>query len=658
MNTFLLYILRSGACLALLYIAWRALMGHSANFRLSRRLLLAIVLTAMAIPLLPIPDSLTVASLLGNAEQPPTPLQLPTIIMETSREMASPVSTTTAAATVAESRVTPPDAGISGFMIPVYIIGLFVSLLATLTAIAAVLRIIRRARRETFNGRQIWVSPDINSSFTFAGEIVLSDDDFRCFAFEVITHETSHLTSKHFVDLCLLELTGIVQWFNPFAWLLKRDVKALHEYEADRQTLQQGIDAAYYQRMLIEKAAGSGRYALVNSFSKSKIKQRIEMMNRTLKPQSAWRTMLFIPLAGLLLTAFANPVTVDSDSSDTAQLSPTPLPAQTTGAQTPPQTDTLQSPDQKIRLICVSETGDTITDKITTMSQLVNNRDDRNIYVMVSKKGDRDGMATITRWQLSDETIAKIQAKAGAVTEATPGTATTTHNAADKEALIIINGKEATSAELSALSADDIESITVLKDADAIKKYGSKATNGVVEVTTKSAAKKAPADNKTAKAEAQNDTTFTYPLIILDNKLLLLDNKEVTSDILMAVGEANLEAFTILKGDEATKKYGDKGTNGAIEISSKDAAVTQKLMDEIVKASSGQTTSTNAYYIHPPKGKPILHIIDGKGTDSIGSLKSADVKSITVIKGPAATKMYGDKGVNGVIVITTKGAEQ
>jgi len=51
--------------------------------------------------------------------------------------------------------------------------------------------------------------------------------------------------------------------------------------------------------------------------------------------------------------------------------------------------------------------------------------------------------------------------------------------------IILIDGKEATESDMKKLSAADIESMSIKSGDDITKKYGDKAKNGVVFITTK-----------------------------------------------------------------------------------------------------------------------------------------------------------------------------
>jgi len=105
-----------------------------------------------------------------------------------------------------------------------------------------------------------------------------------------------------------MEVILWLHWFNPAAWLLKRELKDIHEYQADKGVLAQGIDATKYQLLLVKKAVGSSLYTLANSFNHSKIKKRITMM---LKGKSNnWarlKLLLLVPVGLIVLNAFARP---------------------------------------------------------------------------------------------------------------------------------------------------------------------------------------------------------------------------------------------------------------------------------------------------------------------------------------------------------------
>lgn len=127
-----------------------------------------------------------------------------------------------------------------------------------------------------------------------------------------------------------------------------------------------------------------------------------------------------------------------------------------------------------------------------------------------------------------------------------------------KKALIILNGNKVKQKDIQDLNADDIKYMNVLKGKKAIEKYGNKGKNGVVEITSKKHGDKRRISSKIVIAGYAD----TKPLYILDGK-------EISKKALDALDENKIEAINVIKNKSATEKYGDKGKNGVVEITTK-----------------------------------------------------------------------------------------
>ncbi|MDR1155460.1 MAG: M56 family metallopeptidase, partial [Bacteroidales bacterium] len=246
MNVFLLYVVQSALCLSLFYGLYLLLLRREAFFRFNRSVLLAIMVSSMVIPLIRLP--------VAN----PALIQFP--VMQIEEKISSfgfEVSRW------AKPELEAPDPNMARGLgdnpetsatrttfnvIPLaYLVGFLVSLVLVFVSFVSMARIIVTARPVMYRQQRIFVSPLQISPFTFAGWIVLSEMDYERFAAEIVTHENIHRRRGHFWDLCLVSVITVVHWFNPLVWLLRRELKALHEYEADRSAIAQGIDATRYQ---------------------------------------------------------------------------------------------------------------------------------------------------------------------------------------------------------------------------------------------------------------------------------------------------------------------------------------------------------------------------------------------------------------------------
>jgi TonB family protein len=121
----------------------------------------------------------------------------------------------------------------------------------------------------------------------------------------IIKHELAHIQLKHSIDNLFLEFILIVQWFNPFAWLLRRDLKEIQEFQADRYTLESGINQRFYKELLLSNAMGT-RFAFGNNFNQSLIKKRLKMMNNKINKSIGFvRVSILTLTVSLLFILFA-----------------------------------------------------------------------------------------------------------------------------------------------------------------------------------------------------------------------------------------------------------------------------------------------------------------------------------------------------------------
>lgn len=146
----------------------------------------------------------------------------------------------------------------------------------------------RRLRAVLRNGRCIRLDDKTRlvlhdkemASFSWMGYVVMSEADYETHGKLILAHELAHVRLRHSWDMLFVSICAVVQWFNPCVWLLRRELQAVHEYEVDEAVLRQGIEERQYQLLLIEKAVGTRRYSMVNSFNHSSLNKRITMMKK------------------------------------------------------------------------------------------------------------------------------------------------------------------------------------------------------------------------------------------------------------------------------------------------------------------------------------------------------------------------------------------
>ena len=300
MGALLLYILKSTICLILFYLGFKALLSNDTFFRFNRWVLLVRIATCMLLPAIKIQTS------------EPLLIQQPIIHLE---KMIAGEETVVTYLSDNNPEVdmipvvTPAKMIDWGQIIALlYWAGFIFCLMTTLLSFRKMFVLIRSGRKLQQGRYTLILVPSCVSPFSWGRYIILSEEDYEKYPDEILTHEMMHLKSHHSIDLLFVECILWLHWFNPAIWLLKRELKDIHEYQADKGVLTQGVDATKYQLLLVKKAVGSSLYTLANSFNHSKIKKRITMM---LKGKSNnWarlKLLLLVPVGLIVLNAFARP---------------------------------------------------------------------------------------------------------------------------------------------------------------------------------------------------------------------------------------------------------------------------------------------------------------------------------------------------------------
>ena len=298
MGIFLVYILKSAACLAVFYLFYKLLMSRETFHRFNRFALLGLLVLSSVLPLVEV----SVNEPVGVQE---TMLTLEQLLLLADVEEGQ------------ETVVAQPATALwVRVALLVYLVGMIFFAVRNLWSLGRLGALLRRGRVERVSDylpgrgehvRLVVHDRDI-APFSWMRYIVLSRKDLEENGREILIHELAHIRNRHSWDLLLAGLCIFVQWFNPAAWLLKQELQTIHEYEADDTVLREGVDAKTYQMLLIKKAVGTRLYSMANSFNHSSLKKRITMMlKEKSNPWARVKYLYVLPLAALAVTAFARP---------------------------------------------------------------------------------------------------------------------------------------------------------------------------------------------------------------------------------------------------------------------------------------------------------------------------------------------------------------
>ena len=278
------YIIKSAMALALLYTCIIPLLEKETFHRLNRIVILGCLIMSFAIPLVHFTGGTN-----PTVDMVRQAVQLPEVLINGDAKEQSVWSW-------------------ADITTCIYIIGVVAIFTMTVVQTASLILRLRKCEHITDNrGNTIVLTDYATSPFCLFHYIVMSCDDYANNRSFILTHEQEHIRLRHYIDLIILQFAIILQWFNPFVWLIGKNLKAIHEFEVDEAVLNKGINATQYQKFLVVKAVGNRLQPFANNLNKESLKRRIIMMNQ--KRSNRWmmlKALLVIPVATLAVSVFAN----------------------------------------------------------------------------------------------------------------------------------------------------------------------------------------------------------------------------------------------------------------------------------------------------------------------------------------------------------------
>ena len=408
----------------------------------------------------------------------------------------------------------------------VYLAGILFLVCRNIYSLICLFRLVHSGKHEKLEkGVTLVVHNQEIAPFSWMKYIVISRKDLEENGREILIHEMAHIHHRHSVDLLVADICIFFQWFNPGAWLLKQELQNVHEYEADETVINEGVNAKEYQLILIKKAVGTRLYSMANSFNHSKLKKRITMMlKEKSNPWARLKYLYVLPLAAIAVTAFARPE--------------------------------------------ISEKVEEISAvKVNDLAEIVETKSEENVVKELVDTTKNKVVVVGYRTEKKDSVLTSGKKKVAISVQGISG---------EGKPLVIINGKESDREVVNALNPERIESVSVIGPEKAIKVYGEKAKDGVMDIKLYSEKKFAPRKieiegiNKT-RLDALNSGAKSWGATFRSadggKPLVIIDGKEATGDDPLAnISPDRIRSISVLKDKTALAAYGDKGKNGVIEV--------------------------------------------------------------------------------------------
>ena len=626
MGSFLVYIFKSAVCLAAFYLFYRMLLSKETFHRFNRIALLGVMLFSCLLPLIQV------------TVKEASPINTQVMSME---DLLLMYQWNNGATVIGEN--THSFRWQEGLVLG-YFAGLLFVITRHLWSLGRMLYLIRHSRcKKLDHGVCLMIHQRNIAPFSWMRYIVISETDLKENGHHILVHELAHIRHHHSWDLLLTELCAWMQWFNPAIWLLRQELQNIHEYEADEEVLRQGINAKEYQMLLIKKAVGARLYSIANSFNHSSLKKRITMMIR--KKSNPWaraKYLYVLPLAAVTVAAFARPeISQPLEEISSVKVNDLSAVLETYADKN------VSNPAEKVTLkmkVVDEKGGPIIAATILVVNTTNGTITDENGHFTLEAATDQSiqvsyiGMGTVTMTvkdclKKADQTIVLPEAdtkKEVKVVAPVPQAVTSDNRTFDvveqmpefpggmKECLNFLarNVKYPTKAQEAGKQGRVIVQFIVQKDgslsdlhvlrpvdpwldAEAIRVIGSMpkwkpgmqggqavAVKFTLPVTfalegSKNKPQAGKNDVVVVAYGTDSDTPADVPTIQMHQNgkdglgkegvspMVMIDDTEVSTETMKKLDPENIESITVLKDVSATAKYGQKGKNGVILITTR-----------------------------------------------------------------------------------------
>ena len=550
--------------------------------------------------------------------------------------------------------------------ITIYIIGVVFLSVKFLTQIISLIYLISR-NTLTKQGAYYFIETSKETSpFSFLNVIIYNKNQFsEEELLHIINHEKAHASQWHSIDTILTHLLVICLWFNPFVWLYKKAVQQNLEFLADKFALECAENKRQYQVTLLKTCTTNFCTEITNNFYNSLIKKRIIMLQKNQnRKKSPWKFTLLVPILIAFIATFNTKIVAQEKKlTDIENVDKLELKFQFNKDS---KDETLKkqaaffkkqfNADLSFKGIKRNTNNEIIAIKITSKyksnSTVFKRKSDEPISpIIITYNSENDKINIGDAIAEAEENIHQFIHKKNLKKNKEKKNAWILNKEKDT---IIVNGNkinwyknEDNNLEVEVIETDKnkknykVKSAVFISDEDEITEIDADKINASENVYIIKSSEKGEKDKIIiTKSEISFPSNKEQPIYILNEK-------EITAEEMEEIDPNTIQSVNVFKDKSALNKYGEKGKNGVIEITTKNNYSTSINVDEN-DISSNLTRIVN-------DDKPMI-LVNGKEV-SAEEMKRIDIetiKSMNVIKNEMATKKYGEKGKNGVIVIKLK----
>jgi len=572
------YILKSSIYLVIMFGLYWFLLRQEKLFKFNRVFLIFSVLFSLSVPFISIPLSI------GNHQTQESII--------TSLNSAFPIysSEQNTISSTAYPVLTAKDPlpvtvkkriSYSQILIILYFAGVLILLFRFIRNIFFIYRQMKSSEKIIWSGQELFLTTNHINPFCFFNTIFVSKHDYlnNKIAEELISHEIEHIRQSHSIDVIFIELIKIIYWFNPVLILYSRAIRINHEYLADNGVIQETSDVKDYADKLVSFISSKLNVPLTSGFNPSLTRKRLIMLTKSRTGRINYGVRICVTF---ILASFTFLV-----------LSIKPLYSQP------------DSPEQSINVFSDL--------KSTKVNDIDNSQE---------KTGKAEPAILLKQTKNNSEKSVKgfVVNKYGKYIEGLQ---------------IIVSGKK------SGIRTDKMGHFTISnvpEDAMLTFSYEGYVTQTIKPVFTSEMVVRFIIENESALPK---EKIISIYLPNFDtNPVIIIDSVPVERESMYNIDPSNkVSSLIVLKGKDATDKYGEKGKNGIIEI-----------------FTVGNTWGAAEKSRSESQKFEKLLIVDGVvSTKKLEDIPVENIEKLEVLGNVHSTNRYGELGKNGTIIITTKG---
>lgn len=538
MGMFFIYSIKVAICLAAFYLFYKLLLSRDTFHAFNRATLLLLMLLSLVLPFvsLSIDEPTVVNNGMVQVEQ--------LLVAGVTGEDTQPASLT-----------------LVQVLFMVYMVGVVVSVGREIVSLAGLYKLISGRDHVTIdNGIRIIVIDGDMAPFSWFNNIVISRSDYESGRREILIHEMAHISHHHSLDILLCNVLLIFQWFNPAVWLLRRELRNIHEYEADEAVLASGANAAEYQLLLIRKAVGERLFSMANNLNHNSLKKRITMMlTKRSNPWNRVKVLLTVPVAAVAVVAFATPK-AESLSREIEHESDAIV------------SSVVKSTSDKAALVAQGKTSgeETVNAMGRADDTLISNdlqrmtSTDDDVYDVVEKMPEfPGGMAELMKY-LNSNIKYPVEAHKAGIQGRVVVSFVVNKDGTVKDAKIVRSVDKSIDAEALRVISAMPKWQPGYQDGKAVSvRYTVPVTFRLTGESGKVQSTGAGNDNTNVKISSDNNNVN---ISFKDTRYYVINGVHVDAAEVKKISADKIKEIVVLKGEKAIEKFGEQARDGAIVV--------------------------------------------------------------------------------------------